>query len=60
MRSQKYYQKQKESNNEAEHEESSITDEMLSHFNILERGKNILNRIDVTYEQECMATPKDK
>ena len=30
------------------------------YFNINKRGNNILNRIDVTYEQACMASPRDK
>ena len=33
---------------------------MLSYFNIFECGRNLLDRIDVTYEQACMPTPKDK
>ena len=33
---------------------------MPRYFNILKCGKNILNRLDVTYEQACMATPRDK
>ena len=41
--------KQKDAKNEAEYEESSVTDEFPSYFNILECGKNILNIIDVTY-----------
>ena len=52
--------KQKDENNEADYEESSVTDEVPIYFNIFECGRNILNRLDVTYKQECMATPKDK
>ena len=48
--------KQKYENNEEEYEEYSVTYEVTSYFNIFECGKNILNRIDVTYEQACMAT----
>ena len=44
----------------AEYEESSVTKEVLIYFNIFECGANILDRIDVTYERACMATPKDK
>ena len=29
-------------------------------FNISERGKNLLNNLDATYERACMATTKDK
>ena len=32
----------------------------MSYFNIFKCGRNILNILDVTYEQVCMATPKDK
>ena len=33
---------------------------MLSYSNLFECGTNILDRLDVTYERACMATPKDK
>ena len=33
---------------------------MLSYFNIFECGRYLLDRLDVTYEQACMATPKEK
>ena len=33
---------------------------MLSYFNIFECGRNILDRLDVTYERACMATLKEK
>ena len=33
---------------------------MPSYFNIFERGGNILNIIDVTYERACMATQEDE
>ena len=55
MRPQKYKQS-KNAKNEAEYEESSVTDEVTSYFNIFECRRNILNRLDVTYEQGCMAT----
>ena len=32
----------------------------MSYFNIFECGRDILNRLDVTYEQACMTTQKDK
>ena len=50
----------KDTNNEAEYEEYPVTDEVLSYFNILECGKNILNGLDVTYEQASMATQEDE
>ena len=33
---------------------------MTSYFNIFECGRNILDRLDVTYQKAFMATPKDK
>ena len=33
---------------------------MTSYFNIIECGRNILDRLDVTYQRLIMATPKDK
>ena len=50
----------KKANNEAEYEESLVTDEELSYFNIFECGRNPLNRLDVTHERAYMATLKDK
>ena len=41
--------KQKDAKNEAEYEESSVTDEVPSYFNIFECGRNILNRLDMKY-----------
>ena len=54
--------KQKDVKNETECEEYSVTDEFPSYFNIFECGKDLLNRLDVTYEQACMGNnnPKDK
>ena len=40
----------KDSNNEAEYEIFSVTHEVPIYFNIFECGRNILNRIDLTYE----------
>ena len=57
--SQKYTQA-KDAKNETEYEEYSVTDEVPSYFNIFECVRNILNRLDVTYEQACMAPAKDK
>ena len=45
---------------DAEYKESSVTKEVPSYFNICECGRNLLDRFDMTYEQACMATPKDK
>ena len=59
MRSQNI-DKQKDANNEAEYEESSVTDEVPICFNIFKLGKDILNRIDMTYERACMATQEDE
>ena len=42
------------------HEESSVTHDMMSNFNIFYCGRYIFNRLDVTYEQACMATTKEK
>ena len=59
MRSQKI-NKQKDTKNKAEYEESSVKDEVPSYFNIFKYGRNILKRLDVTNERAPMATPKDK
>ena len=37
-----------------------VTYDVPSYFNVFECRRNILNRLDVTYEQACMATPRDK
>ena len=52
--------KQKDANKETEYEESSVTDEVPSYFNIFECVRNILNRLDVTYERACMATQEEE
>ena len=52
--------KKEDANNEAEYEESSVTHEVPRYFNKFEFGRNLLNRLDVTYERACMATPRDK
>ena len=59
MRSQKYKQT-KDENNNAKHEEFSVTDEVPSCFNIFKCGKNILNILDVTYEWVCMSTQEEE
>ena len=43
-----------------EHKEPSVTETVKIYFNIYKCGRNILNRLDVTYQQEFMATPKVK
>ena len=50
--------KQKYAKNETKYEESSVTDEVPSYFNIFECGRNILNIFDLTYKRACMATTK--
>ena len=40
--------------------ESSVTKEVKHYFNIFERGRNLLNRLDFTYQRAVMATPQDK
>ena len=43
-----------------EHKEISVTKEVKSYFNIFECGRNILDRIDATYQRAFMANPQDK
>ena len=43
---------------DAEYKEYSVTEEVPSYFNRFECGRNILDRLDVTYEGVCMATQK--
>ena len=43
-----------------EYKEPPVNKEMTSYFNIFECGRNILDRLDVTYQKTFMATPKDK
>ena len=45
---------------EEKYKESKGTKEVPIYFNIFECGRNILDRLDVTYEQAFMVTPKDK
>ena len=44
----------------AEYEKYSVTKEVPIYFNMFECGRNHLDRLDVTYERACMATPKEK
>ena len=39
-----------------EHKEPSVTDKVTSYFNIFECGRNILDKLDVTYQREFMAS----
>ena len=43
-----------------EYKELSVTKKMMSYFNIFKCGRNILDRLDVTYQRAFMATPQDK
>ena len=43
-----------------EHKETAVTKKVKDYFNIYECGRNLLDRLDVTYQQAFMATPKDK
>ena len=52
--------KQKYANNETEYEKYSVTHEVPSYFNIFDCGGDLLNGLDVTYEQACMSITKEK
>ena len=39
-----------------EHKEPSVTEKVTSYFNIFECGGNLLDQLDVTYQQLFMAT----
>ena len=43
-----------------EYKEPSVTKEVKSYFNIFECSRNILDRLDVTYQQAFMSTQQDK
>ena len=43
-----------------EYKEPSVTNEVTSYFNIFECGRNLLEKLDVTFQQVFMATPKDE
>ena len=49
---------QKYTKNEAEYKGSSVTDEALIYFNIFKCGKNILNRLDVKYDERAWSPQK--
>ena len=40
-----------------EHKEPSVTEKVKSYFNISECGRNLLDRLDVTYQRAFMDTP---
>ena len=42
-----------------EYKEPSLTKEVKSYFNIVECGRNLLDRLDVTYQRSFMATPQE-
>ena len=50
--------------NETKDEEPSVTNNSVInapiYFKKFERGKNLLNNIDATYEQSCMETLQEK
>ena len=52
--------KQKDAQNEVECKEYLVIDEVPSYFNVFKCGRNIFNRLDMTYEWAYMATLKDK
>ena len=39
-----------------DHKEPSVTQKVTSHFNIFECGRNLLDQLDVTYQQAFIAT----
>ena len=43
-----------------EYKEPSVTKEVKRCFNVFECGRNILDRIDVTYQRAFMANPQEK
>ena len=42
-----------------EHKEPSVTQKVTGYFKIYECGRNLLDRLDVTYQQSFMATPAE-
>ena len=42
-----------------EHKKPSVTEKVTSYFNIFESGRNLLDQLDVTYQQAFMATPAE-
>ena len=43
-----------------EYKEPSGTKDVKHYFNIFECGRNLLDRLDVTYQRAFVATPQDK
>ena len=43
-----------------EHREPSVTQKVKSYFNIFECGRNLLDQLDVTYQQSFMATSEEE
>ena len=39
-----------------EHKEPSVTEKVTIYFNIFECGRNLLDQLDITYQQAFMAT----
>ena len=39
-----------------EHKEPSVTEKVTSYFNILKCGRNLLDKLDVTYQRVFIAT----
>ena len=56
------HNKEKDANNEAEHEEPRVKDDQvvkyLIYFNIFECGKNLLNKLDASCERSMHGNPK--
>ena len=42
---------------EKDHKETSVNEKVTSYFNILECGRNLLDRLDVMYQRAFMAIP---
>ena len=52
--------KQRDTKNDTEYEEYSVTYDVPIYFNVLECGRKILNILDLPFEVVCMATPRDE
>ena len=46
--------------NKKKYAKNEVTYNMSSYFNIFECGRKLLNKLDVSHEQVCMATPRDE
>ena len=44
---------------EEQHKEPLVTETVTSYFNIFKCGRNLFDRLDVTYQQAFMATPAE-